>query len=125
MEFIRQIGPANKTKPLNFYDIFDERTQQFKPITKAVYYNNVKVIWPPEMTRVDEITFNLENGDQIERYFGENIDDNGIIEDMEIELPQNPNAMAAGRKRRTKRNRRTKSNKNKRKQTNKRKIIYK
>jgi hypothetical protein len=117
MNIVRPAGLDNR-RPLQLSDILDEKTQQFKQYVGPIYFDGIQVVWPPERTRIDEFTFTLANGDRVERYYGEDIGDDGIIQDMEIDLPKrDPNAMAAGRKLNRKRTRKNKKNKrnNKRK----------
>lgn len=92
---------ATRRRTLNLNDIIDDETEEFKENVNPIYYNGVRVEWPPERPRIDEFVFTLANGDRIERYHGTDIDDEtGEIEDMEIEesIPD-PNAMGAGRRR--------------------------
>lgn len=90
----------NRRRPLKLIDIMDMSTEEFKDNPGPIYFNGIRIVWPPERTRVDEITFHLENGDQVERYYGEDInDETGLIEDMEIQLPnRDERSMGAGKK---------------------------
>lgn len=123
-----RIGPAGPPKRQRLYlsDIMNMDTEEFVDPGYPIYFQNIPIVWPPIRTQVDEITFNLANGEQVERLYGEDIDDDTrVIADMTIARPvREQGPMAAGRKR--KRTNRRKSNKkgfNKRRRTNKRRRI--
>ena len=97
----RPFGIGNR-RQLNISDIMDRDTEEFKENVGPIFFNGIRVVWPPERTRVDEFTFHLVNGDVIERYYGTDIDEEtGDIEDMEIEEPYINRQVTGAGKRRT------------------------
>ncbi len=117
---MERIGPAgvSRRRPLLLSDIMNMDTEEFVNPGYPIYFENIPIVWPPIREAVDEISFNLANGDHVERFYGEDIDDTTrVIADMTIEIPiKKEGPMAAGRKRRRSAKKRT----NKRKSNKKR-----
>ena len=74
-------------------DIIDLETGEIKDNDDPVYYNNIRVIWPPVRTDFEFFNFNLENGETIEIAIGGDTEPTGdgdeYINNMEIALPIN------------------------------------
>ena len=120
---MERIEPAgiSKIRPLLLSDIMNMDTEEFVNPGYPIYFENIPIVWPPIREAVDEIRFNLANGDQVERFYGEDIDDTTrVIADMTIKIPtRKEGPMAAGRRKRSVKRRSNKRRTNK-KRTNKR-----
>jgi hypothetical protein len=78
--------------PLLLSDIIDMNQQQLKNVTDPIYYNNIRVVWPPEWNGMDELTFHLDNGESVDVFiYGDThpIDDGNDeqFNNMEIAVP--------------------------------------
>jgi hypothetical protein len=78
--------------PLLLSDIIDMNEQQLKDVTDPIYYNNIRVVWPPDWNGMDELTFHLDNGESVDVFiYGDThtIDDGNDeqFNNMEIAVP--------------------------------------
>ena len=78
--------------PLLLSDIIDMDEQQLRDVTDPIYYNNIRVIWPPDWNGMDELTFHLENGESVDVFiYGDthtvHEGNNEQFNNMEIAVP--------------------------------------
>lgn len=77
--------------PLLLSDIISMNTQELKDVRDPIYYNNVRVVWPPDWNGTDELTFTLDNGETVDVFiYGDTQttgDGDEQFNNMEIAIP--------------------------------------